>query len=212
MKKSILLLLLFCSNYVLASSFPDHWWSYIPRGQAEHREVLPQDFKKGEVVLSKRTELEVFSNLSTANFYYDGAFYSSVEGLWQMLKYPDPKDKTDPRHKLNYPFTRSEVAMLSMQESKRAGDIANKINAKAGIEFVSYKGKRFKYKDLSAGSQLHYKIIRGAMEAKVLQNENIKELLLKTKGLIFIPDQSIKSNKPPAYKYHHVYMDIRSNL
>ena len=204
--------LLLVSTLAFAGNYPSDWWREVPRDQSNRWEILPQDAKKGEVILSKRTELGVFSNLGAAEFEYDGTDYGSVEGLGQKLKYPDPADKKDPRHKLKYPYTREEVARLSMWESKRAGDVANEINKAAGIKFVSYKGKRFEYKDMAAGSQFHYRLIRGAMEAKVFQNENIKELLLKTKGLVLKPDHKIKASKPPAYKYYQIYMDIRSKL
>lgn len=204
--------LLLVSSLAFAGQYPSDWWREVPRDQGSRWEILPQDAKKGEVILSKRTELGIFSNLGASEFEFDGKEYGSVEGLWQMLKYPDPRDRKDPRHKLKFPYTRDEVARLSMWESKRAGDVANEINKANGIKFVSYKGRRFDYKDMGEGSQYHYKLIRGAMEAKVFQNENIKELLLKTKGLVLKPDHKIKASKPPAYKYHVIYMDIRSNL
>lgn len=210
--KILSLALLLFSSITFASDYPSDWWLEVPRDSGSRWEVLPQDAKDGEVILSKRTELGVFSNLGVAEFRYKGIVFASVEGLWQMLKYPDPADVKDPRHKLIYPYTRSQVATLSMWESKRAGDMANAINKAAGIKFVSYRGKRFEYKDMAEGSQFHYKLIRGAMEAKIFQNENIRDLLLQTKGLILLPDHKIKSSKPPAYKYHEIYMDIRSNL
>ncbi|MBK23073.1 MAG: hypothetical protein CME70_03615 [Halobacteriovorax sp.] len=204
--------LLLVSSFAFAGNYPSDWWREVPRDQGNRWEILPQEAGKGEVILSKRTELGIFSNLGAADFEFEGVEYASVEGLWQKLKYPDPKDRKDPRHKLTYPYTREEVSRLSMWESKRAGDLANAINKAAGIKFVSYRGKRFDYKDMAEGSQFHYKLIRGAMEAKVFQNENIKDLLLKTRGLILKPDHKIKSSKPPAYKYHDIYMEIRSNL
>jgi predicted NAD-dependent protein-ADP-ribosyltransferase YbiA (DUF1768 family) len=204
--------LLMMSSLLFAGEYPSDWWREVPRDQSNSWEILPQDAVKGEVILSKRTELGVFSNLAESEFNYQGVTYNSVEGLWQKLKYPDPMDKKDPRHKFIYPYTREEVTRLSMWESKKAGDMANKINKENGIKFVSYRGRRFIYKDMAAGSQFHYKLIRGAMEAKVFQNENIKELLLKTKGLILKADHKIGLNKPPAYKYFDIYMDIRSNL
>lgn len=206
------MILLLVSSIAFAGDYPTDWWMEVPRDQGNRWETLPQDAKLGEVILSKRTELGIFSNLGAAEFRYKGIDFASVEGLWQMLKYPDPADNNDPRHKLKYPYTREEVARLSMWDSKRAGDIANEINKTAGIKFVSFRGKRFEYKDMAEGSQFHYKLIRGAMEAKIIQNQNIKDLLLKTRGLILVPDHKIKSSKPPAYKYHEIYMDIRSNL
>lgn len=210
--KFISVALFLTSTLLFAGNYPSDWWREVPRDQSNSWEVLPQDASKGEVILSKRTALGVFSNLAEAEFEFEGILYNSVEGLWQKLKYPDPMDRKDPRHKLKYPYTREEVARLSMWESKKAGDMANKINKDNGIKFVSYRGKRFIYKDMAAGSQFHYRLIRGAMEAKVFQNENIKNLLIKTKGLILRADHKIGSNKPPAYKYYDIYMDIRSNL
>lgn len=194
------------------SDYPSHWWETIPRDQAQSWEILPQDAGVGEVILSKRNELGIFSNFGHAPFSYDGNQYASVEGFWQMMKYPDPADESDPRHKFKYPFTREEVRAMHGFEGKRAGDAANEINKAAGIKWVSYKGKRFDYKDMADGSAFHYTIIRGAMRSKLDQNPEVQSLLMKTHPLVLRPDHNVKDTKPPAYKYFKVWMDYRSSL
>ena len=193
--------------------YPQEWWTPVDRDQASSWEVLPQDAGSGEVVLSKRTELGAFSNLAATPFYYDGHFYASVEGLWQMLKYPDPADPTDPRHAISgYPYTRAQVRDLSLWESKDAGDIANKLMKENNIGFVSYNGQRFDYKDMAQGSDFHYELIFGAMEAKLAQNPKVRELLYRTRGLTLIPDHGIKDTSPASYFYHKIWMRLRERL
>jgi predicted NAD-dependent protein-ADP-ribosyltransferase YbiA (DUF1768 family) len=129
-----------------------------------------------------------------------------------MMKYPDLNDPKDPRHLFVYPYTRYEVQNQHGFEAKEAGDIANKVNAQAGINWVSYKGKRFNYKDFDEGSEYHYDLMYRAIRAKVLQNPNVKKLLLKTGDLILLPDHHQGANRPPSYFYHKILMDIRAKL
>ena len=94
MKINALLIILFLctSNLANSTDFPGNWWKYVPRDQARSWEILPQDAKDGEVILSKRTELGIFSNLSYSIFIFQNIKYSSIEGLWQSMKYPDRSD------------------------------------------------------------------------------------------------------------------------
>ena len=208
---SILFSLLFTFS-VVAADYPASWWEPFPRDQASSWEILPQDAKEGEVILSKRRELGVFSNLGAARFEFDGGHYGSVEGLWQLMKYPDPMDLNDPRHEIEYPYTRAQVAMMSMWESKEAGDLANDLMKEHDIKFISYKGRRFWYKDMADGSAYHYELIYGATLQKVLQNDHIKKLLLQTRGLILKPDHKVKDSKPASYFYFKMLMKIRDGL
>lgn len=217
-KLSFVLFLLFsltaCAS-LSNSHYPEHWWQYIPDNQRNGSwEILPHEAKKGEVILSKRNELGIFSNFGAAIFEYDGSRYGSIEGFWQMMKYPDPSDKYDPRNQYanEYPYTREEVKLLDGFISKKAGDDANKINKKYGFNKVSYKGKFFDYKDMKEGSRYHYKIIKEATREKVYQNKDIRELLLKTKGLKLMPDHTQGDNPPPSYKYFDILMDIRDSI
>jgi predicted NAD-dependent protein-ADP-ribosyltransferase YbiA (DUF1768 family) len=193
--------------------YPQEWWTTIPRDQASSWEILPQDAAPGEVILSKRTALAVFSNLAATPFVFDGEFYASIEGVWQMMKYPDPDDATDPRHQIaGYPYTRAQVRELSMWESKEAGDVANKLMQENKIDFVSYRGKRFNYKDMNWGSRLHYELILAAMEAKLDQNAGVRELLYRTRGLTLVPDHKIKDTSPASYFYNNMWMKLRERL
>jgi hypothetical protein len=215
MKINALLIILFLctSNLANSTDFPGNWWKYVPRDQARSWEILPQDAKDGEVILSKRTELGIFSNLSYSIFIFQNIKYSSIEGLWQSMKYPDRSDLSDPRHRIiSWEYTRSEVRELFGWDSKKAGDMANTIMKKNNIKWVSHNQERFDYKDLKNGSIKHYEIIYGAIREKIFQNQSIKNLLLQTKCLKLMPDHRIKELSPPSYKYHEILMKIRSIL
>ena len=51
----------------------------------------------GEVILSKRNELGLLSNFAATPFTFKGKRYASLEGFWQMMKYPE--GPADPRAK-----------------------------------------------------------------------------------------------------------------
>jgi predicted NAD-dependent protein-ADP-ribosyltransferase YbiA (DUF1768 family) len=202
-------LLLSLSLSALAD-YPGSWWEPTSRDGAPHWEVLPQDAKYGQVVLSKRTELGVFSNLSYSPFILDGVRYNSIEGLWQMMKYP-LLGASDPRESFDYPYTRNQVRQLSGFKAKKAGDVANDIMRANSISWVSYKGDIFDYKDFSDGSLMHYQIIYLATLQKVIQNKKLRALLLKTRGLELIADHH-QGRKPESYFYHRILMKIRDEL
>jgi predicted NAD-dependent protein-ADP-ribosyltransferase YbiA (DUF1768 family) len=202
-----------CGHTKSIKSYPKDWWTPIDRATAASWEILPQDARPEEVILSKRTELGVFSNLGHAEFDYDGIHYASVEGLWQGMKYPEANDNTDPRNQFTgYPFTRTEVYKMHGFDSKKAGDKANHVNKTNGVKWVSYKGKRFNYKDGKEGSKYHYKLIKDAMKAKLKQNPKLKRLLKKTKGLRLKPDHRLKSSYPPSYHYYKIWEELRKTL
>ncbi len=193
------------------ADYPAHWWQVVSEEQRKGSwEILPQEAKVGEVILSKRNELGLFSNLGHTPFFYDGEFYESVEGLWQSMKYPE--DKTDPRFSFEYPYSRDEVKLLFGFTSKKAGDTANKIMKENNIDWISYNKVKFNYKDMNCGSSYHYKIISEAIKEKIIQNPELKELLLSTKGLTLMPDHNIRKTKPASYFYNEILMLIRENL
>ncbi|MBI2519644.1 MAG: hypothetical protein HYV97_04480 [Bdellovibrio sp.] len=199
-------------NLSIAQDYPSSWWKPVSRDGAPSWEILPQDAGPGEVVLSKRHELGVFSNFGEAPFVLDNLRYNSVEGLWQMMKYPDPEWASDPRHKIDasvWRYTRDQVMSMVGFEAKNAGDLANKIYTNYGLKLISYQGEAFDYKDMGPGSERHFQIIREAIRQKVLQNFEVKALLLKTKGLKLIPDHNVGSGKPKSYYYFDILMDIR---
>lgn len=208
------LLMVILSLNAFAMDYPEHWWQKVDEQDRQGSwEILPHECKNGvELILSKRNELGVFSNLGHTPFKYKGVLYQSIEGLWQMMKYPDLTDPKDPRHLFVYPFTRYEVQNMYGFEAKDAGDIANKVNTQADIDWVSFNGRRFNYKDFADGSEYHFEIMYSAIEAKVLQNKKVKELLLKTGDLILLPDHHQGLNRPKSYFYHKILMDIRSKL
>jgi len=209
-----LLALLFISLSVFSTEYPQHWWQKVEDEQRQGSwEILPHECKIGqELILSKRNELGVFSNFGHTPFKFDGVLYQSIEGLWQMMKYPDLTDSKDPRHLFVYPYSRYEVQNLFGFEAKEAGDIANTVNRGAGINWVSYQGKKFNYKDFDEGSQYHLELMTKAITEKILQNPEVKKLLLKTGELILLPDHKQGSNPPPSYLYHKILMDIRAKL
>ena len=203
-------LLLLISLVSCAHQYPKHWWAGLDEGDGSSWEILPDDAKKGEVILSKRNELGVFSNFAHTPFFFGGRTYTSIEGFWQMMKYPDPKLKNDPRAKRKYPYSRKEVSQQYGFVAKKAGDMANKINK--GLPWVSYKGYKFNYKDNDEGQKFHYDLIEKAIRAKVNQHPHIKALLIKTKGLKLLPDHSQGDNPPKSYQYHRILMKIRDQL
>ncbi|MFA6236865.1 MAG: hypothetical protein WC635_06010 [Bacteriovorax sp.] len=216
--KTILIILLFvfslssCAHSANAN-YPADWWTEIPRSEAKDWEILPQDAKPGEVILSKRTELGVFSNLSHSPFVLDGVKYNSIEGLWQGMKYPDPDLLDDERFKeTNWPHKREEVYLLSSWDSKSAGDLANKIYKANKFSLINYKDHKFNYNDGRAGSAFHLDLITKAITGKINQNPAIKKLLIQTKGLILKPDHKMKEDSLGSYKYHEILMKIRDEI
>ena len=87
--------------------YPAAWWMPVPKEGAPAWEILPQEAGPGEVILSKRNELGLLSNFAATPFTFHGKRYASLEGFWQMMKYPEAAD--DPRAKfpgVDWKFTR----------------------------------------------------------------------------------------------------------
>ena len=193
--------------------YPSEWWIEISKTEAKGWEILPQDANPGEVILSKRTELGIFSNLAFSPFILDDVKYNSIEGLWQGMKYPDENLANDPRLKFtNWPHKRAAVFLLSGWSSKEAGNHANKIYKDKNFLWINYKDHKFNYTDQAEGSKFHLELITRATKEKINQNEEIKKLLIKTRGLILKPDHNIDDSYPPSYKYHEILMKIRDEL
>lgn len=207
---TLFLFVLFCSSL---QAFPSHWWEKVPESERKGSwEVLPHEAAKGELVLSKRNELGQFSNLAFTPFEFQGEKYSSVEGLWQMMKYPESNNDKDPRNAVanQYPYTRDQVKKLSGFTAKKAGDKANAINKKYKFNELSYRSFFFDYLDREEGSKFHYEIIYSAIIEKLLQHPKLLQLLLSTKDLHLIPDHKIGKHKPRSYFYNQILMDIRN--
>jgi len=174
-------------------------------------EILPQAAKPGQVILSKRNELGILSNFAATPFTLYGQRYASVEGFWQMMLYPE--NASDPRAKfpgLKWPHTRAEVARLTAFDAKHAGEVAEANMQKMGIDWVTFQGRRIKYRSMQKGE--HYRLIVEAMRAKMEQNPQVKTILLSTGNLILRPDHYEEENAPPEWRYFEIWMQFRSGL
>src|SRR3979490_2201968 len=101
--------------------YPASWWSPALKKSAREWEILPQEAGPGEVILSKRNELGLLSNFAATPFKFRGKQYASLEGFWQMMKYPEGPD--DPRATFagaQWAFTRQQVAQMTGFEAKEA--------------------------------------------------------------------------------------------
>ena len=191
--------------------YPSRWWAPVPREGAPAWEILPQEAGPGEVILSKRNELGLLSNFAATPFLFHGQRYASLEGFWQMMKYPEGPD--DPRASfpgVRWTMSRQQVAQLTSFEAKRAGTLANENMSKMGIDWVSFEGKRFEYRPATPGE--HYQLILAATWAKVCQNPDVRRVLLATGDLVLKPDHHQEPNAPAAWRYHEILMQIRTEL
>lgn len=216
MKTILLVFSLLLSSATLAcdahSSYPDAWWKAVPNSELKPWEIAPQaaDRSKNEVILSKRNELGMLSNFFAASFEFQGRRFASIEGFWQAMKYPENRHDARNSNQVSWPHTRSQVEQMTAFDAKQAGEIANQNMKKLGISWVSFNGQRLEYK--GRDQQAHYDLIFAATQAKVLQNPEIKNLLLRTKGLKLLPDHHQEVNALPAYRYGEIAMKIRDAL
>jgi predicted NAD-dependent protein-ADP-ribosyltransferase YbiA (DUF1768 family) len=199
------------TNVVRDPRYPARWWKEIPRAEAESWEILPQDAGPGEVILSKRNELGLLSNFASTPFTFHGKKYASLEGFWQMMKFPEDAD--DPRAKfpsLEWKYTREQVAQLTGFDAKHAGDLASANMKKMGISWVSFEGERLEYKPKTPGN--HYNLIVEATWEKVRQNLEVRKVLLATGDLVLKPDHHQEPDAPAAWRYYEILMTIRDQL
>lgn len=193
------------------SRYPAHWWTPVIDPKKPDWEILPQEAGAGEVILSKRNELGLLSNFAPTPFVYHGKRYASLEGFWQMMKYPE--GPADPRAKfpgLEWKYTRDQVAQMVSFEANHAGVLASANMAKMRITWVSFEGRRFEYKPSVPGE--HYKLIVAATWEKVKQNPEVEKVLLATGDLILKPDHHQEPNAPAAWRYFEILMQIRKDL
>jgi predicted NAD-dependent protein-ADP-ribosyltransferase YbiA (DUF1768 family) len=198
-------------SIVAHANYPEHWWTPIPTNGAPAWEILPQEAKPGEVILSKRNELGLLSNFAATPFEFHGKRYASLEGFWQMMKYPEGPD--DPRATypgLKWSYTRDQVAQLTSFDAKRAGTLAEQNMKTMRISWVSFEGRRFEYRPPIPGE--HYKLIVAATKEKVRQNPEVKKVLLATGNLVLRPDHHQEPAAPAAWKYYEILMAIRAEL
>jgi predicted NAD-dependent protein-ADP-ribosyltransferase YbiA (DUF1768 family) len=209
--KQLVFLLVAAFSLLGQSRYPEHWWTPVSEVNKPDWEILPQAAKPPEVILSKRHELGILSNFAPTPFTLRGVRYASVEGFWQMMLYPE--SPADPRAKVpgvQWPHTRAEVGQMTAFEAKGAGDFAYGVMKKAGIDWVSFEGKRFRYWSPKKGE--HYKLIRQAMRAKLEQNSEVRRILLSTGDLVLRPDHYQEENAPPEWRYFEIWMELRKGL
>jgi predicted NAD-dependent protein-ADP-ribosyltransferase YbiA (DUF1768 family) len=191
--------------------YPAHWWTPGPIDGKPAWEILPQEAKPGEVILSKRNELGLLSNFAPTPFMYRGKRYASLEGFWQMMLYPE--NDRDPRATakgIAWKFTREQVAQMTAFEAKDAGALAEENMAKMGITWATFEGKRFEYRSPEPGE--HYRLIVEATREKVRQNPDVKKVLLATGDLILRPDHIEETDAPPEWHYYTILTGIRADL
>jgi predicted NAD-dependent protein-ADP-ribosyltransferase YbiA (DUF1768 family) len=194
-----------------AAQYPAHWWAPVSKQGAPSWEIMPQEAEPGEVILSKRNELGLLSNFAPTPFVFHGQRYASLEGFWQMMKYPEGDD--DPRAGfpgLQWQYTRQQVAGLTSFAAKKAGDLAEQNMKKMNIDWVSFEGRRFEYKPAVPGE--HYRLIVAATWEKVRQNPEVKKVLLSTGDLVLRPDHHQERSAPAAWRYYDILMEIRKEL
>ena len=195
--------------------YPSVWFQPVNDPNKPDWEILPQEAKAGEVILSKRNELGILSNFAATPFELDGERYASVEGFWQSMLYPEicPDCKPDPRlisKKVTWKYYRFQVEQMTACEAKAAGTLAEENMKTLGIDWVTYNGKRFPYRSATPGE--HYRLILAAMRAKLEQNPEVKRILLATGDLKLRPDHIEEPNAPPEWHYYELWMQIRSEL
>lgn len=200
---------------VRAEKYPAHWWTPVLEANKPDWEILPQAAKPGQVILSKRNELGILSNFAPTPFTLYGKRYASVEGFWQMMLYPEvpPENSNDPRAKfpgILWTHTREEVAQMTAFDAKDAGALGEDNMKKMGIDWVTFEGKRIKYRSMAKGD--HYRLIVAAMRAKLEQNRTVKETLLSTGHLILLPDHYQERNPPAEWRYFQIWMELRAEL
>ncbi len=193
------------------SRYPAHWFAPVIDPKKPDWEILPQEAGAGEVILSKRNELGLLSNFAPTPFVFHGKRYASLEGFWQMMKYPEGPD--DSRAKfpgLEWKYTRDQVAQMVSFDANHAGALASENMEKMGITWVSFENRHFEYKPAQPGE--HYKLIVAATWEKVKQNPEVKTVLLSTGDLILKPDHHQEPNAPAAWAYYEILTQIRSEL
>ncbi len=193
------------------AAYPAHWWAAVSPEGAPEWEILPAEAGPGEVILSKRNELGLLSNFAPTPFVFRGRHYASLEGFWQMMKYPENDE--DPRARfpgLVWEHTREQVAQMTGFEAKEAGNAAGRNMEKMGIDWVTFEGERMEYRPAVPGRQ--YQLIEAATREKVRQNPEVGEVLLSTGDLILKPDHHQEPDPPAAWRYYDILTRIRSEL
>jgi predicted NAD-dependent protein-ADP-ribosyltransferase YbiA (DUF1768 family) len=194
-----------------AKQYPAHWWTPVPTNGVPAWEILPQVAKPGEVILSKRNELGLLSNFAPTPFNFRSKRYGSLEGFWQMMKYPEStNDVRATFPALKWAYTRDEVAQLASFAAKKAGTLAEENMKQMGITWVTFEGERMEYRPATPGK--HYALIVAATREKVRQNPDVTRVLLATGSLVLKPDHHQEANAPAAWRYYEILTEIRTKL
>jgi predicted NAD-dependent protein-ADP-ribosyltransferase YbiA (DUF1768 family) len=191
--------------------YPARWWTMVSKEGAPAWEILPQEAGPGEVILSKRNELGLLSNFAPTPFAFRGKRFASLEGFWQMMKYPE--DAQDPRAKfpgVDWKFTRAQVAQMVGFEAKNAGDLGDENMKKMGITWITFEGQRMEYRPATPGR--HYQLIVQATREKVRQNPEVQKALLATGDLKLKSDHHEEPSAVDAWRYYEILMAIRAEL
>src|SRR5260221_12293688 len=191
--------------------YPARWWTPVSTNGAPSWEILPQEAGPGEVILSKRNELGLLSNFAATPFTFRGKRYASLEGFWQMMKYPE--DANDPRATfpgLEWKLTREQISQLTAFDAKHAGSAADANMKKMGITWITFEGKRLEPR--STTSDEYYKLIVEATRAKVAQNSEVQKVLLATGDLVLRPDHHQVPDAPASWRYYEILTTIRTQL
>jgi len=153
----------------------------------------------------------LLSNFAPTPFTFHGQRYASLEGFWQMMKYPEGDD--DARAKtpgLIWTYTREQVAQMTAFEAKRAGDLGSENMKRMGIKWVTFENKQMEYRPVEPGE--HYRLIVAATWEKVRQNPDVKRVLLATGDLVLKPDHHQEPGAPAAWRYYEILTQIRTKL
>jgi predicted NAD-dependent protein-ADP-ribosyltransferase YbiA (DUF1768 family) len=200
--------------------FPDHYarpkipGALVDAGAEERRANLGNPAARsrpGEVILSKRNELGLLSNFAPTPFTFRGKRYASLEGFWQMMKYPeDTNDLRATFPDLEWKLTREQVGQLTAFDAKHAGSAADANMKKMGITWITFEGKRMEPRSATPGE--YYKLIVEATREKVRQNPEVQKVLLATGDLILKPDHHQEPDAPAAWRYYEILTTIRTEL
>ena len=203
-------ILFILSPQIASSSYPKHWWGPTDTsGGVPSWEILPEEGVPNKtLILSKRNELGILSNFAPTSFSFKGKSYASLEGFWQAMKYPEKGEERYGSDRL--PFTREQVEQMVAFQAKKAGSFASKLMKKHDINYVSFKGEKLVYRTREKGR--HYQLIKMAMREKLNQNEEVRNILVSTKGLKLLPDHHTSEDSPPAWKYYAIWMEERERL
>jgi len=135
-------------------------------------------------------------NLGEAPFELDGVQFTSIEGFWQGIKYPEGSDE------------RQRVSALFGMEAKEAGGPVKH------LEELTYQGRIIK-----VGSSEHHELMKRALRAKLEQNPGLKDMLVASGEATIIHDPRKPDGSPypdsktiPAAVFSRIMMELRSEL